>query len=410
MLGATMHANARLTRQALPNVAATCCLIAGFVVAALLISTAEPAGAAVRHRQVDHAPRVAPSACAHVSCVTTPTAVPGLSTVKAISAGGTHDLALLKNGTVMAWGDNAFGQLGNGTTTTSPVPVTVSGLHNVKAISAGLAHSLALLQNGTVMAWGDNEFGQLGNGTFQDSSVPVAVKGLTNVKAISDSGFNHGLALLQNGTVMAWGMNTYGQLGDGNRTNCPTPVPVQGLSHVKAVSAGYNDSLALLANSTVMAWGRNAFGQLGNGTTTDSLVPVPVAGLTHAKAIFAGGFNHSLAVLSNGGVMAWGRNYFGQLGNDSHGKSTVPISLPTVTNVSALTAGFAHCLALINGGTVFAWGRDTYGQLGLGKLSKTARSPSAVRGLSNVSAIAAGGNHSLALLANGTVLSWGISM
>src|SRR4029077_10868440 len=144
-------------------------------------------------------------------------------------AGGRPSLALLADGTVVAWGANGLGQLGNGGTTESNVPVAVQGLSGVKAISAGASHSLALLANGTVMAWGDNESGQLGVGSaVEDSEVPVAVKGLSGVKAIS-AGANYSLALLTNGKAMAWGENESGQLGDGSTNSRNAPVAVKNL-------------------------------------------------------------------------------------------------------------------------------------------------------------------------------------
>src|SRR5205807_9399049 len=161
--------------------------------------------------------------------------------LNAISAGGTHGVALLSNDTVTAWGENASGQLGDGTHTgpsacvyrygfpheeleevrpCSASPVAVTGLSGVSAIAAGGAHSLALMRNGTVMAWGNNGKGQLGDGSTTNSDVPFAVTGLSGVTAIAAGG-GDSLALLSNGTVMAWGDNQYGQLGDGTTTDRP---------------------------------------------------------------------------------------------------------------------------------------------------------------------------------------------
>ena len=127
----------------------------------------------------------------------------------------------------MAWGENGLGQLGDGTITNSDEPVAVSGLSEVTAIAAGFADNLALLSNGTVMAWGNNQHGQLGDGTTDgvQTTYPVAVSGLSEVTAIAASG-DHSLALLRNGTVMAWGQNGNGQLGDGTTTASDEPVAV----------------------------------------------------------------------------------------------------------------------------------------------------------------------------------------
>jgi alpha-tubulin suppressor-like RCC1 family protein len=310
-----------------------------------------------------------------------------------------------------AWGQNLNRQLGDGGFEAySPVPVAVSGLEFVSAVSAGGNHSLALLADGTVVAWGDNENGQLGNGSTLTSNVPVAVSGLTHVKAIAAGG-SHSLALLSNGTVMAWGDDESGQLGNGaTAESVETPVAVKGLTGVKAIAAGGSHSLALLSNGTVMAWGANESGQLGTGTVKASTAPVAVKGLSGANAISAGG-EFSLALLSNGTVEAWGSNEVGQLGNTSLGEellSDVPVPVETLTGITAVAAGTDHSLAL-RGGTVLAWGDDAAGELGNGVMKPSEVTPVAVSGLSGVSAISAGGHDSVALLGGGSLMAWGIN-
>jgi len=239
-----------------------------------------------------------------------------------------------------AWGNNVSGQLGDGTHTgpeicskaperaCSTTPVEVSKLAGVATVSAGQSHSLALLENGTVMAWGANTEGELGNGTMTESDVPVEVKGLIEVTAIS-AGYEHSLALLKDGTVMAWGENFSGQLGDGTKERRDVPVAVTGLKEVVAISAGAHMSLALLKTGTVMAWGLN----LGNGTTGASEVPVAVCavgekapcakGLEGVTGIATTDFwQSSYALLGNGKVVAWGESRFGQLGNGTTTAST----------------------------------------------------------------------------------------
>jgi len=313
---------------------------------------------------------------------------------------------------VVDWGEGAFGQLGAGSTANSDVPVTASGLRFVSAVAGGNHHSLALLSGGTVMAWGEDAFGQLGDGSEGVSSdVPVAVQGLTGVKAIA-AGSNHNLALLANGTVVAWGANEVGQLGDAGTEESETPVPVTGLTGVTAIAAGGNHSLALLSNGTVKAWGENAMGQLGDGNTKNSTTPVAVKNLTGVTAIAAGG-EHSLAVLGGGAVKAWGSDSSGQLGGgpvegepeELH--SDVPVTVNGLSGASAVAAGARHSLALLGAGTVMAWGEDRAGQLGDGVIAPSDETPVAVSGLSGVTAIAAGGEHSLALLGAGGAMAWG---
>jgi len=313
----------------------------------------------------------------------------------------------------VAWGQNLFRQLGDGTTNAfSDVPVTVSGLHFVAAVAAGGRHSLALLAGGTVDAWGDNEYDQLGGGSggVATSNVPVAVPGLVGVKAIS-AGANHSVALLANGTVVAWGDDESGQLGIGSSKESEVPTAVKGLTGVKAVSAGANHSLALLANGTVMAWGENESGQLGTGNLRSSTVPVVVKALTGVSAISAGS-NFSLALLSNGTVEAWGSDEYGQLANGSIGEegfSDVPVQVGTLTGVTAVAAGAEHGLVLLSNHTVMAWGEDSSGELGDGTIQARQETPVAVSGLSGVAAISAGGQDSVALLSSGSVMAWGVN-
>jgi alpha-tubulin suppressor-like RCC1 family protein len=227
-----------------------------------------------------------------------PMPIPGLSGVKAISAGADFSLALLNNGTVMAWGDNENGQLGTGNLKSSTVPVPTKALTGVTAISAGGNFSLALLGKGTVEAWGNDESGELGKGPPEEgfSDVHGPVPGLTGVTAIA-AGTDHALALEGSGPVMAWGNDRSGQLGNGTiKPLEETPVAVSGLSSgVSAISAGGHDSAALLSSGSLMAWGNNEWGTLGDGTSgVPSAVPVAVAGITKVTNVSVGTF-HMLA-------------------------------------------------------------------------------------------------------------------
>jgi alpha-tubulin suppressor-like RCC1 family protein len=326
-----------------------------------------------------------------------PKPVSGLSFVTAIAAGGQHSLAVLANGTVMAWGSNQTGQLGNGSEITPSVPVEVSGLTGVQAVAAGVGHSLALLSNGTVMAWGDNEDGQLGTGNTSESQVPLAVKSLTGVRAIAAGG-NDSFALLSSGTVMAWGDNEHGELGDGSiKPISSVPVAVKHLSGVKALAAGSDFALALLSSGTVQAWGANQFGQLANsGAEEESNLPVPANGLSGVGSIAAGA-EHALALLSNGTVMAWGEGSNGQLGNGTFKlRQETPTAVGGLSGVAAISAGGGDSAALLATGGVMAWGLDNWGQLGHGAAGGPSAVPVSVEGVTKVAAVSVGGLHIVA--------------
>ncbi|HYB24766.1 MAG TPA: IPT/TIG domain-containing protein, partial [Solirubrobacteraceae bacterium] len=321
-----------------------------------------------------------------------------------------HSLALLSDGTVMAWGANGFGQLGDGEEPQSAEPIPVQGLTKVKAIAAGEDFSLALLKNGTVMAWGANESGELGDGEVTgNSDVPVQVEGLSEVVAIAAGG-EHALALLKKGTVVAWGNGEHGQLGDGKNLSSDVPVDVKDLTGVSAISAGAEHSLALLGNGTVKAWGSDEAGQLGSSNSEEegeeeeppeepaekgSNVPIAVPGLSGVSAISAGKL-HSLALLKGGTVMAWGDDEAGQIGDGSIVPiQEAPVAVSGLSDVTAVSAGGQHSMALLAGGTVMTWGENKFGELGDGSAGEASDVPVAVSALSEVAGIAAGGDHDL---------------
>ncbi len=273
-----------------------------------------------------------------------------LTGVVHIAAGGLHSLAVKFDGTVWAWGLNDYGALGDGTATNRKAPVQVSGITGVVQVAAGAAHSLALKSDGTVWAWGLNNYGQLGDGSdpaIKDRSVtPVKVSGLTGVVQVASEGLYHSLALKSDGTVWAWGWNEYKQLGDGTITSRVVPVKVSGITGVVQVAGGQYHSLALKSDGTVWAWGHNPFGQLGDGTTDDKATPVQVSGITGVAQVASGGFGHSLAVKLDGTVWAWGYNNTGQLGDGTQTNGLTPIQTLSLTGMSDVAGGAFHSLAV----------------------------------------------------------------
>ncbi|MEU7023832.1 Ig-like domain repeat protein [Streptomyces sp. NPDC046203] len=324
-------------------------------------------------------------------------------------------------GIALSWGLNEFGQLGDGTTTnrTTPVGVDLPAGTRLTAVAAGYGHSLGLTSDGHVLAWGYNVFGQLGNGTTTDSTTPVEVSlpAGTQITAIA-AGYGHSLGLTSDGRVLAWGWNDYGQLGDGTTTNRTTPVEVDlpAGAEITAVSASHTGyfSLALTSDGRVLAWGINILGQLGNGTSTGiDPNPTPIeahlpAG-TQATAIAAGG-SHSLALTSDGRVLAWGSNYLGQLGDGTTTQRNTPVYtlLPADTQITALAAGDYQSLALTSDDHVLAWGQNSAGQLGDGTTTdRTTPVQTLLPADIQITALAAGGPQGLALTSDGRILAWG---
>jgi len=221
----------------------------------------------------------------------TPVRVEGLANVIAVSAGRSHNVVLLSDGTVWAWGSNNVGQLGNGNNENSDIPVKVQDINNIVSISAGSPglfsqHTIALRADGRVFAWGRNNLRQLGNNSTTNSNIPVEVSGLTSIIAI-DAGNAHNVALRSDGTIWSWGDNSRGQIGNNAVISTGQSPPVQArasqtsilpFTNAVAIAAGEEHTVARRADGTIWVWGNNSHGQIGNGTTANRPVPTSTTG------------------------------------------------------------------------------------------------------------------------------------
>lgn len=397
-----------------------------------------------------------------------PTAVNGLAgPAKALAAGSDHTCAILTDGRVQCWGDNARGQLGDGSREDRTSPVLVSNLRDVIAtVAAGRFHTCALAIDGDLYCWGANNRGQLGAGALESSRTPLRVTGVPGDATALTAGLDHTCALfktkipycwgsnrarqlgqdapgvasvphllqlaaLSNGVaplngipaiaggryhtclitpsrgVQCWGRNSDGQLGDGTQLPRTRPVNIPGFpSGVMSLAVGAEHTCALLQTGAVQCWGSNQSAQLGDGSTTEHLTPQEVIGLTGAAALVTGE-SHTCALVQPGGVQCWGGNAAGQLGDGATTNAGFPVSVAGLNSgVTAVTAGATHTCALLHSGGVQCWGGNAAGQLGdSSQISRT--TPVDVLGLSNVIALSAGGAHTCALLTDGTVHCWG---
>ncbi|WP_456047875.1 RCC1 domain-containing protein [Actinomadura harenae] len=304
------------------------------------------------------------------------TRLPSGVTLTQESGGDSHTLGLTSDGRVLAWGRNDVGQLGDGTSTlrTTPVFVRLPAGVTVTQVAAGGDHSLALTSDGRVLAWGRNSSGQLGDGSGASRTTPVFVDlppGLSVTRV--SGGSYHSLAMTSDGRVLAWGDNTFGELGNGGGANSDKPVFVRTPKGVTAaaIDAGRgSSSFAVASTGRLLAWGHNDSDQLGDGTAVDRGIPVWTAlpedepGVTRVAA----GFGHTLALTPDGRVLVWGTNRSGQLGPGSNDIQKTPIQndLPTGVTVTQLAAGSSHSLALTSDGRVLAWGANHSGQIGDG--------------------------------------------
>jgi alpha-tubulin suppressor-like RCC1 family protein len=439
------------------------------------------------------------------SDVPVPVSLASGTKVSQVAAGGQFGLAVTSTGSALAWGENLWGELGNGTTraTGSDVPEAVSlpSGTTISTVAAGQYHALALpvvvpqvgsispedglpggggtltisgggfedvtgvrfgkvrspsftvvsqneitaaipggtgrvnvtvtaaggtsvsspadqytyLAKGSLLEWGDNAYGQLGNGEYANADEPVAVHlpAGTLVKATARGGYTS-YALTSAGTVYAWGYGGVGELGDGSDGNSALPVKVSVPSGtvITAIAAGVYSAYALTSTGQVLAWGYNHEGELGDGSTAESSdVPVTVSlpSGTKVTAIAAEDLG-GLALTSADSVLAWGYGGDGELGNGTTDNSGTPVtvSVPSGDKIASIAAGPYEGDVITSAGAELTWGLNSLGQLGDGTTADSDVPVSPLLPAATKIIAAAGGQEtSYALTSTGKVLAWG---
>ena len=331
--------------------------------------------------------------------------------VESISGSDTK-MAIMSNGDLYCWGDNVYGQVGNGTTKDQTTPVKI--LDNVKSVSY-YGHTVsAITETGNLYCWGYNTGGQVGNGTTKNQTTPVRVLG--NVKSVSYYGYTVS-AITETGNLYRWGDNSSGRIGNGTTENQTTPIKV--LDNVKSVTCSYHTVSAITETGDLYCWGYNTGGQVGNGTTENQLTPVKVlSGVKSVTSSYDISYNYSMsAITENGDLYCWGDNYSGQIGNGTTEQQLTPVKVlsevKSVTSSSFFSSYFSSyysMLVITENGDLYCWGDNSSGQIGNGT-TENQLTPykvlSGVKSVTSSSATSYSFSSVLAIKENGDLYCWG---
>ena len=318
-------------------------------------------------------------------------------TARSITSGGHHTCIVASDNNLYCWGIGTSGQLGNGTGTSSSVPVavTISGTlagKTIRSVNGGNSSTCVVASDNLLYCWGTNTYGQLGNGSTSSSQSAVAVipvYGQSYVPIAHDKGIASGSCfLLADLNAYCWGDGTEGQLGDGRNVDSRAAVAVKtsgalSAKTIQALSSGWRRHCALASDNNAYCWGKNPEGQLGNGTTTDSNEPVAVSrasgsGLSGKSVVsIASGWAHACALASDNWVYCWGRGG-SALGNGSTTNQTVPIAIsrgaiPAGATIRSIDSGIWHTCVIASDNKAYCWGAG-----GLGNGSTSSSVPVAV--------------------------------
>jgi alpha-tubulin suppressor-like RCC1 family protein len=338
-----------------------------------------------------------------------------------LALGAVHGCARLPVGTVRCWGDNGAGQLGLGVAfdagayeIRSVVPRPVVGIDDAIAIGAGLTHSCVVHRTHRISCWGNNFFGQLGTSptALERSEKPLAVAGVDDAIAVA-GGVSFTCAIRSDKSVVCWGANYSGQLGDGMAADRPKPEPVKNLGNVVDISLGFDHGCAAHVDGTVSCWGGNTFGQLGNGGTAPQPIADKVKGLADVVRI-ASTESFVCALQRGGAVQCWGKNDRGQLGTGTASATprTSPKPVPSLTEARSVSVGEDHACAVTKGGAVVCWGRADEGQVGTGVVvaqNTSFAAPVPVAGVKPARAVWTGGRRSCSITDDDHAFCWGLN-
>ena len=304
-----------------------------------------------------------------------------------------------------AWGYNGYGQIGDGTLIDKTSPIIISTSNDWRLIAGFSYHNLAIKADSTLWAWGQNSNGELGDGTSINKSSPTKIGTANNWQYVMGGGSYSSFGIQTDGTLWAWGSNTFGNLGDGTYVNESVPTRIGTANNWQTVVAGFYVTVALKTDGTLWAWGDNYNGEIGDGTTVDKSVPTQIGTANNWQTISKHG-DHTLAIKTDGTLWAWGSNYSGQLGDGTTTNRSVPTQIGTANDWLAISARTSHSIAIKTDGTLWAWGENYNGQLGDGTTTQR-NSPTKIGVANNWKSISTSAANSHAIKSDGSLWAWG---
>lgn len=321
--------------------------------------------------------------------------------------GQEHAIGLQPDGSIWGWGANVVGAIGHPSLSAFALftPRQAGSLTNWASVSTGQFHTLALQRDGSLWSWGQNSWGELGDGMTTNRRLPTRIGTVTTWQTVA-AGYSYSLALRRDGTLWAWGANHEGQLGDGTTTSRAVPQQIGTAANWASIAPGSGHTAALRQDGTLWLWGANRAGQLGQGTTAASLLPIQLGTATWRSV--AVGIRHTVAVRADSTLWAWGDNKQGQLGDSTYVARLRPVQVGRRHDWVRVGAGAQHTLAIRADGTLWAWGDNRTAQLGIGTQDfDGVTTPKQVGKATDWTWIAGGAGHSVGLQRTGSWWSWG---
>ena len=307
------------------------------------------------------------------------------------------------------WGSNSYGQLGDNSTVDKSSPVQAAAGGTNWRLVASFQSTAAIKLDGTLWTWGRNDFGQLGDNSTTNKSSPIqTIASGTNWRTVS-TGYLHTTAIKTDGTLWGWGWNGNGQLGDNTTVDKSSPVQtIAGGNNWKQVACGLAHTAAVKTDGTLWCWGKDNYGQLGDNTTVSKSSPVQtITGGTNWTQVSCN-WVHTAAIKTDGTLWLCGYNVFGQLGDNTTVRKSSPVqTVGGGTNWRSVACGMYHTAAIKTDGTLWTWGYDNYGQLGDSTLVKKSSPVQTVAGGTNWKTVACGGSNTAAIKTDGTLWVWG---